>query len=42
MLTAGDALAKNLVKSQKVIFGSQNLTLDAGDALMHRIVETIL
>ena len=29
MLTAGDALAKNLAKSQKVTFGSQNLALDA-------------
>ena len=29
MLTAGDALAKNLAKSQKVIFGSQNLALNA-------------
>ena len=31
MLTAGDALAKNLTKSQKVIFGSQNLALDASN-----------
>ena len=29
MLTAGDALAKNFAKSQKVTFGSQNLALDA-------------
>ena len=29
MLTAGDALAKNLANSQKVTFGSQNLALDA-------------
>ena len=29
MLTAGDALAKNLAKSEKVTFGSQNLALDA-------------
>ena len=29
MLTAGDALTKNLAKSQKVTFGSQNLVLDA-------------
>ena len=29
MLTAGDALVKNLAKSQKVTFGSQNLALDA-------------
>ena len=29
MLTAGDALAKNLAKSQKFTFGSQNLALDA-------------
>ena len=29
MLTPGDALAKNLAKSQKVTFGSQNLALDA-------------
>ena len=29
MLTAGDALAKNLAKYQKVTFGSQNLALDA-------------
>ena len=29
MLTAGDALAKNLAKSQNVTFGSQNLALDA-------------
>ena len=29
MLTVGDALAKNLAKSQKVTFGSQNLALDA-------------
>ena len=28
MLTAGDALAKNLAKSQKVTFGSQNLALN--------------
>ena len=28
MLTAGDALAKNLAKSQKVTFRSQNLALD--------------
>ena len=31
MLTVGDALAKNLVKSQKVTFGSQNLALDASN-----------
>ena len=31
MLTAGDALAKNLAKSQKVTFGSQNLALDVGN-----------
>ena len=29
MLTAGDALAKNLAKFQKVTFWSQNLALDA-------------
>ena len=40
MLTAGDALAKTLVKSQKVTFWSQKMALDvfflltAGDALM--------
>ena len=28
MLTAGDALAKNLSKSQKVTFGSKNIALD--------------
>ena len=31
MLTAGDALTKNLAKSQKVTFESQNLSLDAGN-----------
>ena len=31
MLTAGDALATNLAKSQKVTFWSQNLALDAGN-----------
>ena len=31
MLTAGDDLGKNLTKSQKVTFGSQNLALDAGN-----------
>ena len=29
MFTAEDALAKNLAKSQKVTFESQNLALDA-------------
>ena len=29
MLTARDALVKTLAKSQKVIFGSKNITLDA-------------
>ena len=29
MLTAGDASVKNLAKSQKVTFVSQNLALDA-------------
>ena len=40
MLTAGDALAKTLAKSQKVTFWSQKMALDAffflltaGDAL---------
>ena len=31
MLTARDALTKNLAKSQKITFGSQNLALDAGN-----------
>ena len=29
MLIAGDALAKILAKSQKMIFGSKNIALDA-------------
>ena len=31
MLTAGDALAKTLAKSQKLTFWSQNLALDTGN-----------
>ena len=40
MLTAGDALAKTLAKSQKVTFGNKNIALDA--SIFRCLLETLL
>ena len=39
MLTAGDALAKTLAKSQKVTFWSKNIDLDA--SIFRRLLEML-